>query len=133
MHAPFLFLPPSLNTHLNTPILQFYYINAVQSDFLSGYGGFLLNASFKKTVVSFELNLDVYHFGVEVFNILRVEDSHESLCAYSLAAVFLSHHQCYVTWVVLEVVDERLALASYGLGDIHILFFNVRNRCKLQS
>lgn len=55
MHAPFLFLPPSLNTHLNTPILQFYYINAVQSDFLSGYGGFQLNASLKKTVV-FHLN-----------------------------------------------------------------------------
>lgn len=87
----------------------------------------------KKLCVSFELNLDVYHFGVEVFNILRVENSHESLGAYSLAAVFLSHHQCYVAWVVLEVVDERLALASYGLRDKHISFFNVRNHCKLQN
>lgn len=48
----------------------------------------------------------IYHFGVKVFNILGVENSHESLCAYSLAAVFLPHHQCYVLWVVLEVVDE---------------------------
>lgn len=36
-----------------TPILQFYYINAVQSHFLSEYGGFLLNA-IEKTV--FHLN-----------------------------------------------------------------------------
>lgn len=61
-----------------------------------------------------------YHFGVEVLNILRVENSHESLRAHGLAAVFLSDHQCNVLWVVLKMVDERLALASYGLDDTHI-------------
>lgn len=47
-----------------------------------------------------------YHFWVEVFNILRVENSHESLRAYSLAAALLSDHQCDVLWVVLKVVNE---------------------------
>lgn len=61
-----------------------------------------------------------YHFWVEVLNILRVENSHESLRAHGLAAVFLSDHQCNVLWVVLKMVDERLALASYGLDDTHI-------------
>lgn len=74
--------------------------------------GFLINAGKEKRHV-------VYHFGVEVFHILRVEDGHEGLCAHGLAAVFLSHHQCDVLWVVLKVVDERLALASDGLGDKH--------------
>lgn len=74
----------------------------------------------KKGYISFEQNSDIYHFGVKVFNILGVENSHESLSAHSLAAAFLSHHQCYVLWVVLEVVDERLALASYGLSHKYI-------------
>lgn len=63
-----------------------------------------------------------YHFWVEVFDILRVENGHEGLCAHGLAAVFLPHHQRYVLWVVLKVVDERLALASDGLGDKHTRF-----------
>lgn len=64
-----------------------------------------------------------YHFWVEVFNILRVENSHESLRAYSLAAVLLSDHQCDVLWVVLKVVNEWLTLASYGLDDTYTFFF----------
>lgn len=63
-----------------------------------------------------------YHFWVEVLNILRVENSHESLRAHGLAAVFLPDHQCNVLWVVLKMVDERLALASYGLDDTHISY-----------
>lgn len=66
-----------------------------------------------------------YHFWVEVFDILRVENSHESLRAYSLGAVLLSHHQRNVLWVVLKVVNERLTLASYGLDETHThLFFS---------
>lgn len=64
-----------------------------------------------------------YHFWVEVFNILRVENSHESLRAYSLAAVLLSDHQCNVLWVVLKVVNERLTLPSYGLDETHSHYF----------
>lgn len=60
----------------------------------------------KTDYVSFELNSDIYHFGVKVLNILGVENSHESLSAYCLAAVFLPDHQSYIVWVVLEVVDE---------------------------
>lgn len=59
-----------------------------------------------------------YHFGVKVFHILGVENGHERLGAHGLAAVFLAHHQSDVLGVVLEVVDERLALAPDGLSDI---------------
>ncbi|TNN86706.1 hypothetical protein EYF80_002889 [Liparis tanakae] len=62
---------------------------------------------------------DIYHFGVEVFDILRVEDGHERLGAHGLAADLLSHHERHVLWVVVKVVDERLALASYGLRHKH--------------
>lgn len=58
-----------------------------------------------------------YHFRVEVLNILRVENSHERLGADGLAAVLLPDHQGNVLWVVLKVVDERLALSPYGLDD----------------
>lgn len=72
--------------------------------------------------ISFKTKLYIYHFGFKVFDILRVENGHERLSAHSLAAVFLSHHQRYVLWVVLKVVDERLALAPYGLtSEIHII------------
>lgn len=64
-----------------------------------------------------------YHFWIEVLNILRVENSHESLRAHGLAAVFLSDHQRNVLWVVLKMVDERLALTSYGLDDT-VFFYN---------
>lgn len=63
-----------------------------------------------------------YHFWVEVFNILRVENSHESLRAYGLATALLSNHQCHVLWVVLKVVNERLTLPSYGLDKTHTYF-----------
>lgn len=71
-----------------------------------------------------------HHFGVQVFNILRVENRHEGLGAHGLAAVFLSHHQCHVLGVVLEMVDERLALASYGLvvDRWHVSFLKVTVR-----
>lgn len=70
----------------------------------------------KKSVLMGNNELEgLYHFGVQVFNILRVENRHESLGAHRLAAVFLPHHQCHVLRVVLEMVDERLALASNGL------------------
>lgn len=49
---------------------------------------------------------DTYHFGVEVFDIQRVEHGHKGLGADSFAAVFLSHHHSDVLRVVLEVVDE---------------------------
>lgn len=58
-----------------------------------------------------------YHFRVEVLNILRVENGHERLGADGLAAVLLPDHQGDVLWVVLKVVDERLALSPYGLDD----------------
>lgn len=82
--------------------------------------GFLLKCIWKHAAV--HLIYMCYHFWVEVFNILRVENSHESLRAYSLAAVLLSDHQCNVLWVVLKVVNERLTLASYGLDDTHTFF-----------
>lgn len=63
-----------------------------------------------------------YHFRVEVFDILRVENGHESLRAYSLAAALLSDHQRNVLWVVLKVVNERLTLPSYGLDKTHTDF-----------
>lgn len=75
-----------------------------------------------------------YHFWVEVFNILRVENSHESLRAYSLAAVLLSDHQCNVLWVVLKVVNERLTLTSYGLDDTHIyIYFFLPQHCAFST
>lgn len=80
MHWTLLFMS---NTHLHTPVLQLYQISAIEADLISEHGGFLLSATNNK---------QVYHFGVQVFNILRVEHSHESLGAYSLAAVLLSHH-----------------------------------------
>lgn len=111
MYAPFFFMSISLNTHLHTPILQFYYIN------VSECVGFLINAGKEKQRASSEFSYVAYHFGVKVFDVLRVENGHEGLCAHSLAAVFLADHQSYVLWIVLKVVDERLALASDGLGD----------------
>lgn len=75
----------------------------------------------------------LYHFGVKVFDILGVENSHESLGAHSLAAVFLPHHQRYVFRVVLEVVDEWLALASDCLRDKDTSFINVRKHFELQN
>lgn len=56
-----------------------------------------------------------------------MENRHESLCAYGLAAVFLPHHQCHILWVVLKMVDERLALPSYGLVDKYYFSMSKKN------
>lgn len=47
---------------------------------------------------------------------MRVENRHEGLGAHSLAGVFLSHHESHVLRIVLKVIYEGLALASYGLS-----------------
>lgn len=62
-----------------------------------------------------------YHFRVQIFYILWVENSHEGFSAHSLTAVFLPHHESYILRIVLEMIYEWLAFSTYGLSIKNIL------------
>lgn len=96
-----------------------------------------LKKTHKKTPVKYRkysvnailLFFSAYHFGIEVFNVLRVENSHEGLGVHSLAGVFLSHHESHILRIVLKVIYEGLAFASYGLSGKDTPYISLLSKC----